>query len=50
MLAEIIHEVGLEPGVFNVVFGDGKGAGAPLVEHPRVPLISFTGGTATGKR
>lgn len=33
-----------------MVFGDGPGAGAPLVQHPLVPLVSFTGGTATGER
>jgi aminomuconate-semialdehyde/2-hydroxymuconate-6-semialdehyde dehydrogenase len=33
-----------------MVFGDGPGAGAPLVQHPQVPLVSFTGGTATGER
>jgi aminomuconate-semialdehyde/2-hydroxymuconate-6-semialdehyde dehydrogenase len=47
-LTEICQEVGLPPGVFNVVHGRGASAGAALVAHPRVPLISFTGGTATG--
>ncbi len=49
-LAEIIHELGLPAGVFNLVHGDGAGAGAPLVGHPGVSLVSFTGGTATGAR
>lgn len=48
-LAEIIHEVGLPPGVFNVVHGFGETAGAALVAHPLVNLISFTGETSTGK-
>jgi 5-carboxymethyl-2-hydroxymuconic-semialdehyde dehydrogenase len=48
ILAEIIHEVGLPPGVFNVVHGYGELAGAALVAHPDVQLISFTGETATG--
>ena len=48
-LAEVIHEVGLPPGVFNLVHGRGAEVGAALVEHPRVDAISFTGGTATGE-
>jgi len=36
-------------GVFNIVHGIGEDAGAALVAHPRVPLISFTGETATGQ-
>ncbi len=48
-LAEIAHEAGLPPGVLNVVHGDGAGAGAPLTAHPDVQLVSFTGGTATGR-
>jgi aminomuconate-semialdehyde/2-hydroxymuconate-6-semialdehyde dehydrogenase len=47
-LAEICVEAGLPPGVLNIVHGLGIRAGAPLVEHPDVPAISFTGGTATG--
>ncbi|WGU94462.1 5-carboxymethyl-2-hydroxymuconate semialdehyde dehydrogenase [Paenibacillus dendritiformis] len=47
-LAEIIHEAGLPPGVFNVVHGYGETCGAPLVAHPDVQLISFTGETTTG--
>jgi 5-carboxymethyl-2-hydroxymuconic-semialdehyde dehydrogenase len=48
MLAEIIQEADLPPGVFNVVHGFGERAGAPLVAHPGVQLISFTGETTTG--
>ncbi|MEW9671619.1 5-carboxymethyl-2-hydroxymuconate semialdehyde dehydrogenase [Ammoniphilus sp. 3BR4] len=47
-LAEIIHEAGLPHGVFNVVHGYGETAGASLVAHPEVQLISFTGETQTG--
>lgn len=47
-LAEIIHEAKLPEGVFNVVHGFGETAGASLVAHPDVPLISFTGETVTG--
>ncbi|MBB6281893.1 5-carboxymethyl-2-hydroxymuconate semialdehyde dehydrogenase [Geobacillus subterraneus] len=47
-LAEIIDEAGLPAGVFNVVHGFGETAGAALVAHPDVRLISFTGETTTG--
>jgi 5-carboxymethyl-2-hydroxymuconic-semialdehyde dehydrogenase len=47
-LAEIIGEADLPPGVFNLVHGFGESAGAPLVAHPAVNLISFTGETTTG--
>ena len=49
MLAEILAESGLPAGVFNVVHGLGPEAGAPLVAHPAVKALSFTGGTATGR-
>lgn len=48
-LAEIARDAGLPPGVLNVVHGFGEVAGAALVRHPGVQLISFTGETATGK-
>lgn len=48
-LAQIIQEADLPPGVFNVVHGFGESAGAPLVAHPQVNLISFTGETTTGQ-
>jgi 5-carboxymethyl-2-hydroxymuconic-semialdehyde dehydrogenase len=48
-LAHIIQEADLPPGVFNLVHGLGETAGAPLVAHPGVQLISFTGETTTGK-
>jgi aminomuconate-semialdehyde/2-hydroxymuconate-6-semialdehyde dehydrogenase len=48
LLTEICQEVGLPPGVFNVVHGHGHKVGAGLVAHPAVPTISFTGGTAIG--
>ncbi|MFC0524530.1 5-carboxymethyl-2-hydroxymuconate semialdehyde dehydrogenase [Pontibacillus salicampi] len=47
-LAEIIDKAGLPDGVFNVVHGFGESAGAALVAHPDVELISFTGETTTG--
>jgi len=50
LLSEILHEVGFPAGVLNIVHGTGAGVGEPLVTHPDVPMISFTGGTATGAR
>jgi 5-carboxymethyl-2-hydroxymuconic-semialdehyde dehydrogenase len=49
LLPEIVEEAELPMGVFNIVQGIGEEAGAALVEHPDVPLISFTGETTTGK-
>ncbi len=48
-LAEIVQEADLPPGVFNVVHGFGETAGAPIVAHPDVNVISFTGETSTGQ-
>ncbi|MER3537333.1 MAG: 5-carboxymethyl-2-hydroxymuconate semialdehyde dehydrogenase, partial [Thermus sp.] len=48
-LAEIFQEADLPPGVFNLVHGFGEEAGAALVDHPLVPLITLTGETTTGK-
>ena len=50
LLLRAIDEVGLPGGVVNLVHGDGVGAGAPLVGHDDVDLVSFTGGTATGSK
>jgi acyl-CoA reductase-like NAD-dependent aldehyde dehydrogenase len=49
LFATTCHEAGLPPGVLNVVQGLGAEAGAPLVEHPGVDLVSFTGSAATGR-
>ena len=49
MLGEVLREAGVPPGVVNVVHGAGPRAGQPLIEHPDVALVSFTGGTVTGK-
>jgi len=49
-LAKLFEEAGLPQGVLNVVFGDGPKAGAPLVEHPEVDMISFTGSTEVGRQ
>jgi aldehyde dehydrogenase (NAD+) len=48
-LVECLMEAGLPPGCVNIVTGHGPSAGQPLVEHPDVPMISFTGSTATGQ-
>ena len=47
-LGELALEAGVPPGVLNIVQGNGRDAGAPLVAHPDVRLVSFTGSTATG--
>ena len=49
VLVEILLEAGLPPEVIQLVHGDGE-AGQALVEHPGVPVISFTGSTETGSR
>ena len=46
----IAHDAGLPPGVLNIVQGYGEEAGAAVVCHPGVDLISFTGSTAVGLR
>jgi len=48
LLASVLEEAELPPGVFNVVHGFGETAGAPLSSHPDVQLICFTGETTTG--
>jgi 5-carboxymethyl-2-hydroxymuconic-semialdehyde dehydrogenase len=49
-LGELALEAGIPAGVLNIVHGYGKEAGEPLVRHPDVRAISFTGSTATGNR
>ncbi|MFJ6893232.1 aldehyde dehydrogenase family protein [Streptomyces hokutonensis] len=46
---EIFEEAGVPAGVVNIVHGIGEEAGQALVDHPDVPLISFTGSTDTGR-
>jgi (Z)-2-((N-methylformamido)methylene)-5-hydroxybutyrolactone dehydrogenase len=48
--ARLFAEAGFPPGVFNVVTGFGAGTGSPLVRHPGVDKVAFTGSTATGIR
>nr|ACM67311.1 betaine aldehyde dehydrogenase [Spinacia oleracea] len=47
---EVCNEVGLPPGVLNILTGLGPDAGAPLVSHPDVDKIAFTGSSATGSK
>jgi len=49
-LGELALEAGVPAGVLNIVHGYGRDAGEPLVAHPDVRAISFTGSTATGNR
>ncbi len=49
LLSEICIEAGLPNGVLNIVHGLGNKVGNAIVSHSGIPLISFTGGTATGK-
>jgi len=48
-LVEILEEAGLPPGVLNLVHGLGEEAGAPLVRHPDVAMVSFTGSCEVGR-
>ena len=48
-MANWLADVGLPPGVVNVVTGFGESCGAPLVQHPDVNKIAFTGSAAVGK-
>ena len=47
--AQLATEAGLPDGVLNVVTGTGPAAGTPLVTHPRVRRVAFTGSVATGR-
>ncbi|XP_027046818.1 aldehyde dehydrogenase family 8 member A1-like [Pocillopora damicornis] len=49
MMAKVLNEAGLPPGVVNLVMGTGPKAGAAIARHPDVPVISFTGSTVTGQ-
>src|SRR5690606_28546475 len=50
MLAELTAEIGFPPGVLNVIHGRGPEVGEPLLTHPQVKAVSFTGSTAVGRR
>ncbi len=49
-LAEVIDEVGLPAGVFNLVTGVGPVVGEAIASHPKVDMVSFTGSTRAGRR
>lgn len=48
-LVQVLEEAGIPAGVVNVVLGSGAEVGDPILQHPDVPVISFTGSTETGK-
>ncbi|CAJ0610448.1 unnamed protein product, partial [Cylicocyclus nassatus] len=50
VLMHAFKEAGFPPGVVNMIIGTGPSAGQHLVEHPDVPLVSFTGSTLVGKK
>ncbi len=50
LFSRLCAEAGLPAGVLNVLHGSGPGIGQAIVEHPDIPVLSFTGGTATGER
>jgi len=49
VLVEILLEAGLPPEVIQLLHGRGEVVGAAIVEHPEIPVISFTGSTETGR-
>ena len=49
MLADVCQKAGLPPGVLNIIHGLGPKVGMAIVSHPKIPAISFTGGTKTGE-
>jgi aldehyde dehydrogenase (NAD+) len=48
LFAQILHEAGVPPGVFNMVNGDGPTVGSAIASHPDVAMVSFTGSTRAG--
>lgn len=48
LFAEILHEAGVPPGVFNMVNGDGPTVGEAISSHPDIAMVSFTGSTRAG--
>ena len=49
LFAEMIHQAGFPPGVFNLVNGDGMGVGTQISGHPDIDMVSFTGSTRAGR-
>jgi acyl-CoA reductase-like NAD-dependent aldehyde dehydrogenase len=50
VLAEIVEDAGVPPGVFNLVSGTGPMVGEAIAAHPGLDMVSFTGSTGTGRR
>ena len=48
LVAEILDEAGVPPGVFNLVNGDGPGVGEAMAAHPGIDMMTFTGSTRAG--
>lgn len=48
LFAQVCHEAGVPPGVFNLVNGTGPEVGARMSSHPEVDMVSFTGSTRAG--
>ena len=48
LFAQVLHEAGVPPGVFNLVNGDGPGVGAAMAAHRDIDMVSFTGSTRAG--
>jgi aldehyde dehydrogenase (NAD+) len=48
LLAEILHDAGVQKGVFNLVNGDGPTVGEAISSHPDIDMVSFTGSTRAG--
>jgi aldehyde dehydrogenase (NAD+) len=46
--AQVMHEAGVPPGVFNLINGAGRKVGAALASHPEIDMVSFTGSTRAG--
>lgn len=48
ILAEVIHEAGVAPGIFNLVIGSGRDVGDRIAAHEDIDVVSFTGSTRAG--
>ena len=48
LVAEVLHEAGVPPGVFNLINGDGPGVGEAMSCHPGIDMMTFTGSTRAG--
>jgi len=48
IIAELLHDAGVYPGAFNMIFGDGPTVGAAIASHPGIDMVSITGSTRAG--